>query len=72
MLGGALVLLLISGVMGVTNLLDLSASTGAFSYYNLPSLGRAFVRTQVDVGWGLIVVTAASWASLTSAAYQYW
>jgi len=69
--GGSLVLLSISGVLGVTNLMDASASTGAFSAYNLPSLGGAFIRTQVDVGWGLIVVTAASWAGLTSAAYQF-
>ena len=70
-LGGSLVLLLISGVLGVTNLMDASASTGAFSSSNLPSLGGAFIRTQVDVGWGLIVVTAASWAGLASAAYQF-
>ena len=71
-LGGSVALLLISGILSVTNLMDLGASTGAFSAHNLPSLGGAFVRTQVGVGWGLIVVTAASWAGLTSVAYQYW
>ena len=71
-LGGSLVLFFISGVLGITNLLDLSASIGAFSSYNLPSLGPEFVRTKVEVGWGLVVVTAASWAGLTSIAYQFW
>ena len=69
--GGSVVLLLISGILGVTNLMDMSASSGAFSAYNLPSLGGAFIRTQVDVGWGLIVVTVSSWAGLTSAVYQF-
>ena len=71
MYGVTLAWLLISGVLSVTNLMDLSASSSAFSSYNLPKLNGAFVRTQVDVGWGLIVVTAASSAGLTSVAYQF-
>ena len=70
-LGGSLVLLLISGVLSFTNLMDLSVSSGAFSAHNLPKLDGAFLRTQVDLGWGLIVVTAGSWAGLTSVAYQF-
>ncbi len=71
-LGVALVLLFISGFLGITNLFDMDASIGAFSSQNLPSLGGAFVRTGVEVGWGLIIVTVASWVGLTSGAYQYW
>ena len=71
-LGVALVLLFISGLLGVTNLFDMDASIGAFSSQKLPSLGGSFVRTGVEVGWGLIIVTVASWVGLTSGAYQYW
>ena len=67
-LAGMFILFLFSGIVGVANVMDVSASTGAFAPQNIPGLG-GFVPTGVGVGWGLIVATVASWAGLVPVAY---
>jgi len=68
----SLVLLVTSGVVATTNLLELGNATGDFSSANLPAAGPGFVRTGVSVAWGLVITTCAAWAGVAAGAYQLW
>lgn len=64
-LGIATLFLLINGVMGIGNWLDLRNIPGA-------DQGAKFFHTGVQVGWGLVVMTSASFIGALAAGYQLW
>ena len=68
----SLVLLVTSGVVATTNLLDVGYATGDFNVATLPAAEPGFIRTGISVAWGLVVTTSASWAGAAAAAYQLW
>jgi hypothetical protein len=67
-----LVLLFTSGVLAITNLLDVGNATGDFNSASLPGAAPGFIRTGVGVAWGLVITTCASWAAVAALAYQFW
>lgn len=68
----SLVLLITSGVLAITNLLDVGNGSGDFNSANLPEAAPGFIRTGVGVAWGLVITTCAAWAGVAAGVYQLW
>ena len=60
-----MVLLVVSGAIGIGNWLDLKHIPGA-------DQGGVFLNTGVKVGWGLVATTLASFVGAAASAYQLW
>ena len=71
-LGTAFVLISITALAGLINWLDAATISGDFSYRELPPAARGFVRTDVAVGWGVMVTTLAAIIGVVSTGYNYW
>ena len=63
-------------LLAAVGLLLLSAVIGTVNWANpgyVPAAdSRTYFKGSVEVGWGLIVMSAGLWTALLAAAYQLW